>query len=257
MAPRYRFGVARVLVGAWFFAPVPGLAQQQRQASLHGRVVDRASSTGISRAEIAIALEPTRSLRSDSGGRFALADLPAGSLQITVRALGYRPVEVILDIKSGEDIVRTFALDSSAADAKVHELPTVAVDANSPLNYRLADFERRRRTGRGHYLTDEQIRASGANTLQAAVRGIRGVEFDCRADGVCRIHMARAPNNCDPQYVVDSRVDNMFGPTTPIRDIVGLEIYTGPSDVPGEFAGRDAGCGVVVIWTRFGPTRRE
>jgi hypothetical protein len=69
--------------------------------------------------------------------------------------------------------------------------------------------------------------------------------------------MARAPNNCDPQYVVDSRVDNMFGPTTPIRDIVGLEIYTGPSDVPGEFAGRDAGCGVVVIWTRFGPTRRE
>ena len=72
----------------------------------------------------------------------------------------------------------------------------------------------------------------------------------------CRIQMVRAPNGCQPEYVVDGRVDNMFGGVTPVRDIVALEIYTGPSDVPGEFAGTNAGCGVVVIWTRSGPTAK-
>jgi hypothetical protein len=68
--------------------------------------------------------------------------------------------------------------------------------------------------------------------------------------------MVRAPMNCPPDYVIDGQFDNGFGPSTPIRDIVALEVYTGPADVPGEFAGRTAGCGVVVVWTRSGPTRR-
>lgn len=257
MKPRYSklFGVAGVLSGASFLTP-GRIQAQERTTSVRGRVLDRATSVGLRQAEISI---PGVALlvKTDSGGLFALNGLSSGSLAISVRALGFRPVQVVVDLKPGEVIERTIVLDSIGTAGKVQEMPVVAVQDAAPLSYRLADFERRRRTGRGHYLTDEQIRASGANTLQGAVRGIRGVEFDCRADGVCRIHMARAPNNCDPDYVVDSRVDNMFGPTTPIRDIVGLEIYSGPSDVPGEFAGRNAGCGVVVIWTRFGPARRE
>ena len=67
--------------------------------------------------------------------------------------------------------------------------------------------------------------------------------------------MARAPMRCHPEYIIDERVDNTFGPDTPIRDIEGIEVYTGPSDVPGEFAGRNAGCGVIVVWTRSGPSR--
>jgi hypothetical protein len=61
---------------------------------------------------------------------------------------------------------------------------------------------------------------------------------------------------CLPEFIVDDHVMNDFGPLTPIRDIVGLEVYTGPSEVPGEYAGRNAGCGVVVIWTRSGPTKK-
>jgi hypothetical protein len=63
--------------------------------------------------------------------------------------------------------------------------------------------------------------------------------------------------HCRPDYVVDERVDNYFGPTVPIRDIEALEVYTGASDVAGEFAGRNAGCGVIVIWTKSGPSRRK
>ena len=63
--------------------------------------------------------------------------------------------------------------------------------------------------------------------------------------------------HCAPDYVIDGRLNNDFGPFTPIRDIVAVEIYTGPADVPGEFAGRTAGCGVIAIWTRSGPPRRQ
>jgi hypothetical protein len=128
----------------------------------------------------------------------------------------------------------------------------------STVSYRLQDFERRRRTGRGQYLTDVEIRKSTASNVQDLTRGMRGVTLHCggTTEGGCRIQMVRAPMNCPPDYVIDGQIDNTFGPGTPIRDIVALEVYTGPADVPGEFAGRTAGCGVVVLWTRSGPTRR-
>jgi len=62
---------------------------------------------------------------------------------------------------------------------------------------------------------------------------------------------------CLPEFIVDDHEMNDFGPSTPIRDIVGLEVYTGPTELPGEYAGRNSGCGVVVIWTRSGPTRKR
>jgi len=34
------------------------------------------------------------------------------------------------------------------------------------------------------------------------------------------------------------------------EDIEGVEFYAGPSSIPGQFTGADAGCGVVVVWTR-------
>ena len=87
------------------------------------------------------------------------------------------------------------------------------------------------------------------------MQGLRGVNVECGGGNGCIIRMARAPMRCNPEYIVDERTDNFFGPNTPIRDLEGIEVYTGPTEVPGEFAGRNAGCGVIVIWTRAGPAR--
>jgi hypothetical protein len=88
------------------------------------------------------------------------------------------------------------------------------------------------------------------------MRPLRGVRYSC-AGSTCLVQMARAPLGCSPDYVVDERVDNMFGPLVPVRDIQGVEVYTGASDVPGEFAGTNAGCGVIVIWTTNGRAERS
>jgi hypothetical protein len=158
--------------------------------------------------------------------------------------------------QSGQDTTRK---PPAAQDTlrKPQPLPTVPVTTPASRGPRFADFERRQKTGRGQYLTREQIARGGMNSLHEAMRTLRGVNVDCGGGGGCFVHMARAPMRCLPEWIVDDRVDNFFGPRTPLQDVEALEVYSGPSDVPGEFAGRNAGCGVIVIWTKSGPPRRK
>lgn len=251
-ATRSVLAVAVVLLGA-----TPALAQKG-SARLFGSVVNRATQGPITGARITHAGDG-RVVTSDSFGFYRFHDLAAGIVRFSVRAPGYPPATFSVALANGERMERDIELDSlmggdSAATAQ--PLPTVEVEAPSPMGRRYTDFERRKSQGRGQYLTRAEIEAMGASTLQDAVRAMRGVNLDCSGTR-CSIRMARAPMRCPPEYIVDERVDNMFGPTVPVRDIEALEVYTGPAEVPGEFAGRNAGCGVVVIWTRSGPPRRR
>src|SRR5258708_15104540 len=238
------------------------LAQQQspQPALVHGRVVNKSSSVGVAGVAVVLALDG-RTVATDSAGRYAFGNLPAGPLRFLVHAPGFHAAEFTVDVKGGDDVAHTIELESSGDGPAPPSLTPVVTEAMPGGSYRLMDFERRRRTGRGQYLTDEEIQKSGAATLQDATRGMRGVTLHCGgsadvAGGTgCRIQVNRAPMNCQPQYVIDGRVDNMFGPLTPIRDIVGLEVYVGATDVPGEVARSNSACGVVVGWTRSGPGR--
>jgi len=230
------------------------LRSQVEGATLSGRVVQKSdTSTGVRGAQII--LSEGRHVVTDSTGRYLLGGVPAGAQHVVVRALGFRPVEFSVTLHEGLQGLEDIELEAAPG---VQELAPVAITAPAsiPVSYRLVDFERRRQTGRGHYLDDTQIKQSGASRLSDLMRGMRGVTEHCAGSG-CNIQMVRARPGCDPDYIVDGRMDNMFGASTPIRDIVALEVYTGPSDVPGEFAGRSAGCGVVVIWTRAGPDKRK
>jgi hypothetical protein len=239
------------------------LAQQQwhQPALVHGRVVNKSSSAGIPGVTIVLASDG-RTVATDSAGRYVFGNLPAGPMRFQIRAPGFQAAQFTVDVKAGDDVERTIELASTAVGPAPPSLAAVVSEAAPGGSYRLLDFERRRRTGRGQYLTDEEIQKSGAASLQDATRGMHGITLHCGGSSDfsggngCRIQVNRAPMNCQPQYVIDGRVDNMFGPLTPIRDIVGLEVYLGATDVAGEFAGSNAACGVVVVWTRTGPTRR-
>jgi len=230
------------------------VAAQPTGANITGRVLQKGTANGIPRAELVLQAGG-RHVVADSTGQYVFVAIPPGPQRFLVRALGFRPVDVSVSLLEGNQTLQDIELEAAPTDAQL--LAPVAVQAHTTAeSYRLVDFERRRRTGRGHYLVDDEIKQSGAARLQDLVRGMRGVTEHCAGNG-CRIQMVRARAGCEPDYIVDGRADNMFGSSTPIRDIVGLEVYTGPSDVPGEFAGRTAGCGVIVIWTRAGPPKRR
>ena len=229
------------------------LGSQVPGATLVGRVVQKGdTSRAVAGAQIILGSDG-RHVVTDSSGSYRVGGIPPGAHHVVIRALGFRPVEFSVTLHEGLQSIEDIQLDVAPG---VQELAPIAIAAPAALavSYRLVDFERRRQTGRGHYLDDTQIKQSGASRLSDLMRGMRGVTEHCAGSG-CTIQMVRARPGCDPDYIVDGRMDNMFGSSTPIRDIVALEVYTGPSDVPGEFAGKSAGCGVVVIWTRAGPDK--
>jgi len=89
--------------------------------------------------------------------------------------------------------------------------------------------------------------------IVVTARSIRGVKLNCdQRNFECYIYMARDPN-CPATWWVDGVQVHSFTESTPIRDVYGLEFYRGPSEVPAEFTGSTAGCGVIVVWTKSKP----
>lgn len=252
-------GLARALaLGIVASVVGTGVAAGQQAPTLSGRVTDRSTGRAVRDAQIVL-LSDGRAVTSDSGGQYTFRDMPLGVSQLLVRAPHFPAQQIIVELADRGTVERPVLLDSTAFGRlrAAQSLPAVDVSAAAPAtNYRLISFERRRSTGRGQYLTEDQILKSGAYSLADAVKGMRGVNYECGGGGGCFIRMARAPMQCTPEYVVDDQTMNDFGPLTPIRDIVAIEVYTGPTELPGEYSGRNGGCGVVVVWTRSGPARR-
>ena len=228
---------------------------QAGTGQLSGTIIDASSRYAVPGADV-VHVGGGKTVVTDSLGHFVVGELPSGIVRFVVRSVGFPVLRVAVALTRGESLSKVIELDSSITGRTTAQpLAGVTATAPRPPMPRFVDFERRRITGGGQYLVREELEKSGVASLQDAMRGLRGVNMDCGGAHGCAIRMARAPMRCRPEYIVDERVDNMFGPDTPIRDIEGIEVYTGPSDVPGEFAGRHAGCGVIVVWTRSGPSR--
>lgn len=243
--------------------PAPLAAQRPGAlaATFQGRVYDAVSGAPIVGATVT-ATSAGLSARTDSLGRFQLPGLPPGIVRLLVTAPGYQRGPLTLPFAPREVLERELELEplgtASATDSapRAQRLPAVPVTAMPGMGNRFIDFERRRATGRGQYRTRDEIDEGQYNSLQDILRNMRGVQMLC-GGGSCLAQMVRAPMGCPPLYIVDEREDNAFGPTVALRDIQGLEVYTGAGDVPGEFAGTNAGCGVIVIWTTNGRAQRR
>jgi hypothetical protein len=253
-----RLGVPFVTVFFGFSSIAAG-----QNATLQGRILDATTGQPLVNATVA-STSAGLSVKTDSVGRFVLGGLKVGIHKFLVSRDGYARGGITLAFAAREVMERDFSLDPigtplapTADSAKgAQRLAKVDVTADPALGRRYADFERRRQTGRGQYITRDDLEKGNYGSLQDAMRMLRGIKFSC-AGSFCSAQMTRAPMGCFPDYVVDERVDNAFGPTIPVRDIQGVEVYTGASDVPGEFAGANAGCGVVVIWTTSGRAPRR
>ena len=240
-------------------SPRPAAPASTAPAHLRGRVLDKRSRKPIPGAQVILDTDG-RFATADSAGLYDVAGISHGLLDLSVRAHGFAVGHYSIQLIGQGSWDQDFELDSARTSEQPVRLAPVPVTATARTeNYRLRDFEIRRRSGRGQFLTDEEIRASGAANIADAARNMRGVTLDCGGTmyGGCRIRMIGSPARCLPVYFVDGQMDNEFGPLTPIRDVIAMELYTGPADVPGDFAGTNAGCGVIALWTRSGPDRRR
>ncbi len=245
--------VVRVLVGPWLalsLSMASVAAQEQPSTLVSGVVIGAESRQPIAGARLELQ-GSYAAATTDSAGRFSFAGVPAGKAGIAVRALGFAPIDAEITVHA--DRVSRFRFEMERAAQPLERVVVEdSVEYTGTNGGRFDDFLRRMETGRGRYLTREQIEKRGASNLADLVRGMRGVRSDCQA-GRCIIQMSRAQRGCAPEYYVDGNLVRSFGPETPVHDIQGLEVYTGSSDAPAEFTGSNAACGVIVIWTRSAP----
>lgn len=226
--------------------PEPGAAQ----ATLRGRVVD--SELGHAIASASVRIKPgTASVTTDSLGRFEAHDLAAGAAEVTIEALGYETAVFTVRLAAPDTVNGVFPLDFTG-----YRLPPVAVEARAEqLVPRYLDFERRRHNGMGAYLRWDELAEKGYSSVGDALHVVRGVRIRCDSQTFeCFAFMARTPQ-CQPTWWIDGMQVHSFHENTPIRDIYGIEVYRGPGEVPAEFTGSTAACGVIVIWTKSRPYR--
>ncbi len=227
------------------FIALPTLAHAQGGV-IAARVIDARTSAPVADA-LAWWVEGRELSRSDSAGTILFTKIKAGKHHIDVRAPGYDRKTFDVTVPENERTVLDLVVSPTS-----QTLSTVDVRATA-VSKRFQEFELRRTYGRGHYFTRDDIEKHQFLTLMDAMRLVPGVRTDCSGFH-CRIRMARAPAGCDqPEIYVDGREQRSFGMIIPLKDVYGIEIYRGPSGVPGEYLGPRAACGTVVIWTRSSP----
>lgn len=222
-------------------------------AVVTGRIVNDKGAP-IPRADVALAGSSIKTVTSDSGS-FALRDLPAGSQTIQVRKVGFVAVDTALMLSSRSPVQVAMALHAAAVT-----LSTVNVQAERLAALQRVGFERRRKTGIGHYLTEDEIRRRGEGRFSDVARMVPGLQVQYTPTGLPVIVQgrgaAKTPTGCI-NYLLDGYpyVDRPIGTIDGLvrsEDMIGLEVYE-PSEVPADLTVTESGrssCTLVVIWTR-------
>ena len=199
-------------------------------------------------------------------GEFTLAELPAGTRMLEVRALGYYPDRRAVNVVPGALPVRVALATLKSV------LDTVRVTASRFRERDYAAFEDRMRTTTGQFLTEKDVARIRPFYTTEVFRGVQGLRIGAASDTLIsdftpflppefqhtpdrRILQRRVSGNwCVPSMWVDGNyidsmgaddVDALLNP----KVLVGIEIYT-PVSVPMQFQRGLTGCGAIVIWTR-------
>jgi hypothetical protein len=209
---------------------------------------------------------------TNAGGDFVLRHLPSGTRVVVVRAVGYSPVTMTVELSSREPQHITVPFLARA----IPVLRPVVVTAVYDSGLRRVGFDQRRTMGLGTFWTAEQIDAHKANEFHDLFGTFSGVLIDYSADGRASLMASRAAGscigytqgangqanmtpgeNCGPclTYVIDGApydeveegdMDTYLRPT----EIGAIEIYL-PNQVPHSLPGViKPDCVNIVIWTK-------
>ena len=224
---------------------------------LAGRVVDGATDEPIGTATVSIIGE-FRSVESDRRGRFVLSGVPAGAREIEVRRIGYEALRHRVTVTRG----LTAELEIGLVPMPVEMEPLVATVIR-PRRLEIGGFYERKYWGElvsgGSFFTADDIDRRRPLRISHMLADVPGVRVRCSGSGInsCRIESARrsegfSGGGCDLNVYLDGTLVRGGGVdefVLPI-EIAGIEVYAGPAQLPAEFAGSDARCGAVVIWTK-------
>lgn len=254
------FPSARLRYIAWALGAgaslLPDALAAQRRGSSHllGVVLDAATLRPVPNARVILSGVP-QGVQTDSSGTFRFANIADGRYIVQVIVPGVDSTTAEVQLGPRERVEMEFLIGARMGT----ELPEVTVTGTIGTGSGREDFERRLAGGTGRYFTKDYIQRRKPQDLMDLMRGVAGARIECGVDGSkCAMRFARAPRGCSPQYYMDGmRTHPSVLYLTLPTDVAGIEIYSGPAQIPSEFAGASARCGVIAIWTHNGRGSRN
>jgi hypothetical protein len=152
---------------------------QRNRGTLAGHVVTT-DGQPIEGATVSID-EDVVSAKTARDGSFALAAAPSGTRMLAVRHVGYTESTMAVALSSTSTRTLTAVLQP-----KVTTLPTVDVAGHALAVagvYQRTGFARRKETGFGHYLTDDDIAKHNAGNATTLLEGVPGVRLQYGRSG--------------------------------------------------------------------------
>lgn len=222
---------------------------------LTGIVVNADGGRPLAGATVAITNGPQ--VRADDRGHFTVQGVPTGTRMLEVRAVGYSPVLLPVDVVDGVPPLRIPLVSLKAL------LDTVRVRAHIVVNRDLEGFDRRRKHGgaNGRFMTAEDIARRNPVDAVDVFRSMPGILIardtsynEILAQRNMFLNLTTSQSQfCRVSVFVngtrlnDPTVDLLRGYLR-VSALIGIEVYSG-GHAPPEFTKRD-GCGSVLIWTR-------
>lgn len=244
------------MVPLLLFLSAAAAAQRAPAAVLLGRVVVDPTKLPVRGAEVVI---PSLTLRTvtDSLGRFRLEGIAPGRRGLRVNMIGYAPLRTAVEFSAGDTVELEIGISPSSEEMAAIEI----VEAQNSQR-QLLDFERRRATGTGEYLTAEDIRIRSRGRLSEALRTLNGVSLLSTGSGVLLVGgraSGRGIGTCYTAVMLDNvwvydgdRTQSPFNVNSlNPDDIAAIEYYRGLSNTPVELQGIRNSCGVLAIWTMY------
>jgi len=241
------------------FAQFPALSGQQTSV-LRGNI---RGPDGEPIAGVSVAVTGGRIMAlTDARGGYELTGIPAGPQRIEVERLGYRGVQLELEFRTGRPQILDLTLEVHpiAADS----LEVAATIGRSP---QLRGFYNRLERGLGYFVTEEAIERMQVRQVTDVLRRVPGLIMQpvsgpfgtgyvvqmgrtTGAAGARPCPVLFYVNGMPFPVTMDIGIDNFVRPD----EVAGIEVYSGTSNTPSQFAANhpNARCGVIVIWTHSG-----
>jgi hypothetical protein len=211
--------------------------------TISGRILTL-SGDGLPNVQVQLD-RPDAKAMTDAVGRFSFRNVPAGVRALDIRALGFRPSRVGINLRPSQRIERDITLDRTVA-----VLGAVTVRAARRITWDSVGFDERQRKGSGYFFGREALK--GITDLATALRLVPGIQG--RSTDRSQRLIAGRGAGCYPAFVVNGvrfEAGGNIGPEALLRaeDVRAMEVYTSRLSTPPEHQ-RYADCAVVVIWLR-------
>ena len=185
---------------------------------------------------------------TDSAGRFEVAGLPPGVVEVQVQylGLGTQRWNVPLHAQASTAIVFRVRLG-------IIPVPAVHVSVKRVVWPKMRGFESRMQHREGTFITRDEIQRRQPQDLSDLLRTVPGLTFEPPSTEFEDTHVVMGHGRllCTPTLYMDGhRVSAFQLDDFAPEHIEAIEVYTRMSLVPGQYRIGPSRCGAILLWSR-------